>query len=91
MYFSLFWFYRNRLVKATGDEPLEELSLRIKHKVLSHEKALEKARREVEAFENFVEARREPSCSDSATDSDVRLATRPRKMRQVWMCGTARV
>jgi hypothetical protein len=50
---SLFWFYRNRLVKATGDEPLDELSLRIRHKVLSHEKALDKVRREVEAFENF--------------------------------------
>jgi hypothetical protein len=50
---TLFWFYRSRLVKATGDEPLDELSLRIRHKVLSHEKALDKARREVEAFENF--------------------------------------
>jgi HNH endonuclease len=49
----LFWFYRDRLVKATGDEPLDELSLRIRHKVLRHEKALDKVRREVEAFENF--------------------------------------
>lgn len=27
--------YRNRLVKATGDEPFDELSLRIRHKVSS--------------------------------------------------------
>lgn len=50
---TLFWFYCNRLVKATGDEPLDELSLRIRHKVLNHEKTLDTVRREVEAFENF--------------------------------------
>src|SRR5687767_7318527 len=50
---ALFWFYRNRLVKAVGDEPEEELALRVKHKVLSHEKALAKIQREVDAFENF--------------------------------------
>lgn len=33
--------YRNRLVKATGDEPFDELSLRIRHKVSSHGKALD--------------------------------------------------
>ena len=50
---ALFWLYRNRLVKAIGDEPEEELALRVKHKVLSHEKALSKIQREVDAFENF--------------------------------------
>ena len=50
---TLFWFYRNRLVKVVGDEPKDELALRVKHKVLSHEKALAKIKREVDAFENF--------------------------------------
>jgi hypothetical protein len=50
---GLFWLYRNRLVKVVADEPEEELALRVKHKVLSHEKALAKIQREVDAFENF--------------------------------------
>ena len=50
---GLFWLYRNRLVKAVADETAEELALRVKHKVLSHEKALSKIQREVDAFENF--------------------------------------
>ena len=27
---TLFWFYRNRLVKVVGDEPKDELALRVK-------------------------------------------------------------
>jgi len=50
---SLFWLYRDRLIKVTGEESSEELILRIKHKVLGHERALDRIKREVEAFENF--------------------------------------
>jgi hypothetical protein len=35
------------LIKVRGEEPLAELILRIKHKVLGHEKAHGKIRREV--------------------------------------------
>jgi hypothetical protein len=49
-----FWMYRNRLVKVLNDDvPTDELTLLIKHKVLSNEKALDRVRREVDAFENF--------------------------------------
>jgi len=51
--YPIFWLYRKRLVKVLADGPVDELSLRVKHKVLSHEKALDKLRRDVEAFENF--------------------------------------
>lgn len=49
----LFWFFKSRLVKVLGDEPFDEVRLRIQHKVLAHENDLSKLRREVEAFANF--------------------------------------
>lgn len=49
-----FWLYRNRLVRVVHGDEADELALRIKHKVLSHEKALDRLKREVEAFENFT-------------------------------------
>jgi hypothetical protein len=50
-----FWFYRNRLIRLLGDaHDTDELPLLIKHKVLSHEKSIDKVRRDVEAFENFA-------------------------------------
>lgn len=59
-----FWLYRNRLIKIHhGEGLIDELPLLIKHKVLKHEKSLERVQREVEAFENFEKidrASREP-------------------------------
>ena len=51
------WIYRNRFVTATDYGTIsEELLLRVKHRVLSEEKALEKLRREVQAFERFEQS-----------------------------------
>lgn len=57
---EIFWLYRNQLVKVVSGGSEDELILLIKHKVLSHERALDKIRREVEAFENFETLERNP-------------------------------
>jgi len=48
------WIYRNKLIQPDFNSlSSEELSLRIKHKVLKEEKLLEKIKKEVQSFENL--------------------------------------
>ena len=57
-----FWLYRDRVVSVSdyGGAFNDELFLRIKHKVLRDEKALERLRRDVEGFERFEQSNRTP-------------------------------
>lgn len=82
---TLFWFYRGRLVKVIHKGPVDELSLRIKHKVLNHEKALDKLRREVEAFENFS---RLQGASRVAISETVRMFVWQRDGGRCTQCGS---
>jgi hypothetical protein len=56
------WLYRNKLVVISGgeDRSVEETVLSIKHKVLREERAFERLRREVAAFERFEQISKTP-------------------------------
>lgn len=82
---SVFWLYRDRLVIVTNGDSVDELALRIKHKVLSHERALEKLKHEVEAFENFT---RLQGVRREAISEEVRMFVWQRDAGRCAKCGS---
>jgi hypothetical protein len=56
------WVFKNKIVKVEDFQgsTLEEVVIRIKHKVLSEEQEFTKLQREIEAFESFSKLDRAP-------------------------------
>lgn len=82
-----YWVFRNRIVQVDNDtsEVHQAIFMRVKHKVLSEEKAFAKLKREVELFEKFERAsptKREP------IPADVRMFVWQRDQGRCVQCGS---
>ncbi|OHA58236.1 MAG: hypothetical protein A2571_03185 [Candidatus Vogelbacteria bacterium RIFOXYD1_FULL_44_32] len=81
------WFFKSKMYIVSGQTPYsdEEIKLRIKHFVIKKEKELTKISKEVEAFENFDQAR---SARRGRIPDDVRLFVWQRDEGKCIKCGT---
>lgn len=82
-----FWVFRNKLVEVDGWETAsqEEIVTRVKHKVLSEEKAFIKMQREIELFQKLE---KKSPCNREPIPDDVRIFVWRRDDGRCVRCGS---